>query len=137
MPQVAGNTSFRDMMSPEEAARYDAYWEQGAGSYEMVKLPNGNKMEVIKQGKQLSTRQRLQAPPGTRSITDVKYGENGEMYYRQTIFDEYGRRIGNNDFTDHNRPEVPTHTIPHHHPNSANDPMQHGKGVLGLHPETP
>lgn len=26
----SGNSSFRDMVSPEEAARYDAYWKQGA-----------------------------------------------------------------------------------------------------------
>ena len=130
-------TSFRDMMSPEEAARYDEYWGQGAGSYRNVKLSDGTKIEIIFNGKKPSTRQRLQAPPGTKSITDVKYGKNGEMYYRETIFDEYGRRIGNNDYSDHGRPNIPSHTIPHHHPNSPNDPSHHGDGVPGLHPNTP
>ena len=128
---------FRDMMSPEEALRYDEYWSQGAGSYRNVKLPDGTKMEVIFNGKNPSTRQRLQAPPGTKSITDVKYGKSGEMYYRETIFDEYGRRIGNNDYSDHGRPDIPSHTIPHHHPNSPSDPSHHGDGVPGLHPNTP
>lgn len=133
-----GETSFRDMMSPEEAAKYDGYWSQGAGSYINIKDPKGNKVEIIASSGEIpSTRQRLQASPGNRSITDVKYGENGEMYYRETIFDEYGRRIGNNDYTDHGRPDIPSHTIPHHHPNSSKDPSQHGDGVPGLHPNMP
>jgi len=68
---------------------------------------------------------------------DVKYGTNGEMYYRETIFDDYGRRIGNNDFTDHGRPDIPAHTIPHHHANVWQNPSQHGPATPGLHPDTP
>ena len=66
--------TFRDLMSPEEANRYDDYWRQGAGSYDNKKLSDGTKKEVIKGWKnKLSTRQRLQMPPGTRSIMDIKY----------------------------------------------------------------
>ncbi len=133
----SGSKSFRDLMAPEEAIRYDNYWKQGSGSFKNIKLPDGSKVEVINNGSVLSTRQRLQVAPGTRSITDVKYGSDGNMYYRETIFDQYGRRIGNNDYTDHGKPYVESHTIPHHHPNQATNPNQHGKGVPGLHPETP
>ncbi len=66
---------------------------------------------------------------------DIKYGENGQMYYRETIFDSFGRRIGNNDFTDHGTPHI--HSNPHYHSNSPLDPQAHGSGVPGLHPSTP
>ena len=59
------------------------------------------------------------------------------MHYRETIFDEYGRKICTNDYTDHQRPDVPTHTNPHHHTNPSTDPSQHGKPVPGFHPNTP
>ncbi len=39
---------------------------------------------------------------------DVKLGSDGKMYYRETIFDEYGRKIGHNDYTDHGKP---IHTV--------------------------
>ena len=131
------NTSFRDMMSPEEAERYDAYWKQGAGSYQNI-TENGRMKEIIiGRENTINTRNRLQVNPGTRSIVDVKYGKNGEMYYRETIFDKFGRRIGNNDFTDHGTPEIPSHTNPHYHPNSPLDPQAHGDGIPGLHPGTP
>ncbi len=133
----SGSKNFRDLMSSEEATRYDNYWKQGSGSFNNIKLPDGTKVEVINNGNVLSTRQRLQVAPGTRSITDVKYSSDGSMYYRETIFDQYGRRIGNNDYTNHGKPYVESHTIPHHHPNPATNPNQHGKGVPGLHPETP
>ena len=59
-----------------EDKRYNAYWKQGAGSYEMKKQPNGEKIEIITRGQnEISTRQRLQVPPGIHSIIDVKYGE--------------------------------------------------------------
>ena len=125
------NTGFRDLMSTEEAARYDAYWKQGAGSYTNV---NGKEVLIVKGGG-INTRQRLQVPPGTRSIIDVKYGKSGEIYYRQTIFDQYGRKIGTNDFTNHNMPNV--YTNPHYHPNSPLDLSAHGNGIPGLHPDTP
>ena len=65
------------MMTPEEAARYDAYWKQGAGSYKNI-TENGKKTEIIiRGGDTINTRQRLQTSPGTRSIIDVKYGKNG------------------------------------------------------------
>ena len=59
------------------------------------------------------------------------------MYYRETIFDEFGRRIGNNDYTDYESPEIPSHVNPHYHPNPSTNPSQHGKGVVGLHTDTP
>ena len=130
-------SSFRDMMSPEEAARYDNYWKQGAGSYKNI-IEDGKTREIIiSSGDNINTRQRLQTSPGTRSIIDVKYGKNGELYYRETIFDQFGRRIGNNDFTDHGTPQVSSHTNPHYHPNSPLDPQAHGGGIPGLHPDTP
>ncbi len=125
------------MMTPEEAARYDAYWKQGAGSYKNI-TENGMTREIIiSSGETINTRQRLQTSPGTRSIVDVKYGKNGEMYDRETIFDQFGRRIGNNDFTDRGTPGIPSHTNPHYHPNSPLDPQAHGDGIPGLHPDTP
>ena len=126
---ISQSSSFEDLMTPEEAERYNDYWKQGAGSFE-----NRNGVEVVigKKGK-INTRQRLQVSPGTRSIFDVKYGKNG-MYYRETIFDEYGRRIGNNDYTNHGRGD---HTNPHYHANSPFDPQMHGNNTPGLHPQTP
>lgn len=130
-----GQRSFKDIMSPEEAQRYDDYWKQGAGSYKNI-VENGDKKEIIiNKGNILNTRQRLQTRPGIRSIVDIKYGENGQMYYRETIFDSFGRRIGNNDFTDHGTPYI--HANPHYHSNSPLDPQAHGSGVPGLHPSTP
>ncbi|MCY9556143.1 hypothetical protein [Paenibacillus apiarius] len=129
--------TFVDMMESAEAARYEAYWKQGAGSIQKVK-ENGKFVYKVMEGKQINTRQRLYTVPGERSIMDVKINEKtGETYMRETIFDKYGRRIGNNDFTDHGRPDIPTHTNPHYHANPATDPAQHGKGIPGLHPETP
>ena len=141
VPRTAGEgdfiTSFRDMMTSEEAARYDDYWKQGAGSYKNI-TENGKTWEIIiSNGDTINTRQRLQTNPGTRSIVDIKYGSNGEMYYRETIFDQFGRRIGNNDFTDHGMPGIASHTNPHYHPNSPLDPQAHGDGIPGIHPDTP
>ena len=65
---------------------------------------------------------------------DIKYGNNGEMYYRETIFDEFGRRIGNNDFTTYGRPD---HTNPHYHQNLSSEPHRYGSQTPGLHPQTP
>lgn len=92
-------------------------------------------MDKVQSGE--STRQRLYTVPGERSIKDVKLGENGEAYIRETIFDEYGRKIGNNDYTNHGRPDMPEHTIPHYHQNPAKNPSQHGSATPGLHPDTP
>lgn len=78
-----------------------------------------------------NTRQRMYTNPGTRSITDVKLGNKGEVYYRETIFDKYGREIGHNDYTNHSRSDHPN---PHYHPNSVNNPSQHGDVTPGLHP---
>ncbi len=77
------NKNFEDSMKElnkdndvREDKRYNAYWKQGAGSYEMKKQPNGEKIEIITRGQnEISTRQRLQVPPGIHSIIDVKYGE--------------------------------------------------------------
>ena len=126
-------TSFADLMTPQEAKRYNAYWSQGTGSYEVRE-----DLEIITtKGGKINTRQRLQVSPGIKSIKDVKYGSRGEVYIRETIFDDYGRKIGVNDYTDHNMPKVPAHTNPHYHPNDALDPSNHGKGIPGLHPDTP
>ena len=124
-------SSFRDQMSPEEVVRYDNYWKQGTGSYTII---DGNEV-IVGKGNKVNTRQRLQVSPGTRSMMDVKYGKKGEMYYRETVFDEYGRKIGTNDYTDHGMPNA--HTNPHYHTNSPLDPSEHGKPKPGLHPETP
>ncbi len=132
----SGSGSFTDMMSPEEAARYNRYWSQGTGSYQGVKV-NGKWEKIIVDGKYVNTRQRMYTNPGTRSIMDVKLGNKGEMYYRETIFDEFGRKIGHNDYTNHGRPDISSHTNPHYHPNPVNNPSQHGSGIPGLHPQTP
>jgi hypothetical protein len=113
---VGGEKPFVDQMEASEAERYRGYWEQGHRE-----VP-GN------------TRPREQTAPGTRQITDKKLSENGELYDRQTIYDRYGRRIGNNDYTDHGRPKQ--HTNPHHHKNPPTQPDKHGKPMDGLHPET-
>ena len=124
------------MMSSEEAARYDRYWSQGTGSYQGVKV-DGKREKIIVDGKYVNTRQRMYTVPGTKSIMDVKLGNKGEMYYRETIFDEFGRKIGHNDYTNHGRPDISSHTNPHYHLNPVNNPSQHGSGIPGLHPETP
>lgn len=108
--------TFTSQMSPSEAARYERYWQQQYHQH-----ANG-------------TRFRDQAPPGTRSIVDQKLSkETGEVYTRETIYDQFGRRIGNNDFTNHGRPD---HTNPHHH---TRDPItgRRGDACPGLHPQTP
>lgn len=125
------------MMEPAEAVRYESYWKQGAGSIQKIK-ENGEFVYKVMNGKNINTRQRLYTVPGERSIKDIKInGKTGETYIREIIFDKYGRRIGNNDYTDHGRPDIPSHTNPHHHPNPYNEPAQHGDGVPGLHPYTP
>lgn len=53
------------------------------------------------------------------------------VYYRETIFDKYGREIGHNDYTNHSRSDHPN---PHYHPNPVNNPSQHGDVTPGLHP---
>jgi hypothetical protein len=107
--------SLVDEMSPSEAERYRKYW--------------GERYHGHDQG----TRFRDQAAPGTRSITDQKLSsETGELYPRETIFDEYGRRIGNNDFTNHGGADHPN---PHHH---TRNPLTGERGSgSGLHPNTP
>ena len=124
------------MMSSEEAARYDRYWSQGTGSYQGVKV-DGKREKIIVDGKYVNTRQRMYTVPGTKSIMDEKLGNKGEMYYRETIFDEFGRKIGHNDYTNHGRPDISSHTNPHYHLNPVNNPSQHGSGIPGLHPQTP
>ncbi|MBM3965743.1 MAG: hypothetical protein FJ308_11860 [Planctomycetes bacterium] len=110
--------TFIDDMTPAEAARYEKYWKQGHAD-----TP-------------LNTRQREYTAPGTRIIRDEKIStETGGLYTRETIYDDFGRRIGNNDFTDHGRPNV--HPNPHHHPNTPFDPKQHGPVTPGIHPLTP
>jgi|GEM_PF-3389545 len=129
--------TFVDMMEPSEAVRYERYWKQGAGSIEKVK-ENGEFVYKVMNGKNINTRQRLYTVPGEKSIKDVKINsKTGETYIRETIFDKYGRRIGNNDYTDHGRSDIPSHTNPHYHLNPYNNPAQHGDGIPGLHPDTP
>src|SRR5437763_1144647 len=83
-----------------EGDRYQKYWEQ----------------QYHQEGK--GTRFRDQAAPGTRSVTDQKLSRTtGQLYPRETIYDEFGRRIGNNDHTNHGRSE---HADPHHH---TRDPL--------------
>ncbi len=71
------------------------------------------------------------------SIMDVKLGNKGEVYYRETIFDEFGRKIGHNDYTNHGRSDILSHTNPHYHSNPVNNLSQHGSGIPELHPQTP
>lgn len=127
---IEGGTysSLRDLMTPEEAARYDRYWSQGTGTIQGVK-EDGNWVKKIMNGDYENTRQRMYTNPGTRSIMDVKLGSDGNMYYRETIFDEFGRKIGHNDYTDHGRAN---HANPHYHSNAVNEPSQHGVPTLGL-----
>ena len=102
-------------MEAAEAARYRAYWSQEL---------NG------------ATRQRLQVAPGYDCITDVKLSsQTGQPYLRQTIYDNYGRAIGVNDFTDHGRSLV--HTDPHYHTLDPLDNFSHSSPLPGLHPNTP
>ena len=121
---------FVDMMDAEEALRYKKYWKQGAGSIQKFK-ENGEDVFKVMQGKDINTRQRLYTVPGEGSIKDVKInGKTEETYLRETKFDKCGR-IGNDDYTDHGRPDISSHTNPY------NEPAQHGDGVPGLHPDTP
>lgn len=62
---------------------------------------------------------------------------NGEVYTREIIFDKYGRKIGNNDYTNHGWPDIPGYIIPHYHQNSVDNLPQHGLAVPGLHPDIP
>lgn len=112
----AQSGTFVDEMSAREAAQYRAYWAQ---DYNPVN----------------STRLRTYTTPGTRSIIDQKLSSTGEVYSRQTIYDQFGRRIGNNDFTSHGRPLE--HANPHYHPDPWNNPTQHGPVTPGIHPDTP
>jgi hypothetical protein len=48
-----------------------------------------------------------------------KLSRTGEVYQRQTIYDEFGRKIGSNEFSVHGRPR--DHTNPHHHTNDKNE----------------
>ena len=128
--------SFMDLMDANEAKRYKNYWQQGIGSYQNNNI-NG-KIETIiwdKKTKRINTRPRLYTIPGVRSIIDVKLGSKGEIYYRETIFDKFGRKLGVNDYTDHDDPKK--HTNPHHHPNPVEKPSEHKKIKPGLHPDTP
>ena len=132
--------SLRDMMSPEEAERYDNYWKQGVGSYENFIIDGKKTERIMGRHNKINTRQRLQVPPETRSIIDVKYsdGKDDYMYYRETIFDDFGRYIGNNDYTNHNRPDIKGHTSIHHHYNdSTTQNVVHSSPIPGLHPYTP
>ncbi|MCO6459130.1 MAG: hypothetical protein J5I93_27795, partial [Pirellulaceae bacterium] len=120
----AGGGTFIDDMTPSEAKRYEKYWKQ-----RHVDIRDGA-------GIPINTRQREYTTPGTRSIVDQKISsETGQVYPRETIYDDFGRRIGTNDLTDHGRPNV--HPNPHHHPNTPFDPKQHGPVTPGLHPLTP
>lgn len=102
-------------MPASDAERYERYWSEGYAA--------------------AGSRQRDQATPGTRSIKDQKLsGETGVVYTRETIYDEFGRRIGNNDFTDHGRQG--THSVPHHHTRDALTGQRDGP-FPGLHPQTP
>lgn len=105
-----------------EQERYQKYWEQDYSN------SDGQ-----------NTRQRDQVPPGTDSITDQKKSSSSdEVYERETVYDEYGRRVGNTDYTDHGRPDV--HDNPHHHSNPPIGPGnqgQHGPAEPGVHPLSP
>lgn len=108
-------------MEPTEAARYERYWRQ-------------NYKDEFEGA--LNTRQRDYTVPGTRSIKDQKYSSTTEeLYTRETIYDQFGRKIGTNDYSSHGRPNE--HTNPHHHSNPWNDPKKHKPVFPGLHPETP
>ena len=117
-PVAKGTQGLRSLMTADDAARYNAYWAQ-----------------------QLSgpTRQRLKVAPGTRRIADVKLStQTGQPYVRQTIYDEYGRATGVNDFTTHGRPQA--HTDPHYHAIDSQNwkgGVPHGPATPGLHPDTP
>ena len=113
------NTIVHDM-DASEAARYQRYWEQDIN-------PNYKGSP--------NTRERTYTTPGTRSIIDQKLSNTGELYKRETIYDQFGRRIGNNDYTNHGKPHH--HESPHHHPNPWQNPTQHGPNTPGLHPNTP
>jgi RHS repeat-associated protein len=113
------NTIVHDM-DASEAARYQRYWEQDI-NLNYKGSPN--------------TRERTYTTPGTRSIIDQKLSNTGELYKRETIYDQFGRRIGNNDYTNHEKPHH--HESPHHHPNPWQNPTQHGPNTPGLHPNTP
>ena len=111
--------TFVDQMTQEEAERYERYWSQD------YRDPYRKKK---------NTRDRRYAAPGTRSIRDRKLGKNGDTYDRETIYDQYGRKIGTNDCTNHGRGDHPN---PHHHSNPWQDPDMHGRFIPGLHPQTP
>jgi hypothetical protein len=80
--------TFIDDMSPAEAKRYEDYWH------------HNNPGNVT---------------PGIRKTTDttVPSSRAGEVYSRDTYYDEFGRRRASTDYTDHSMPDH--HTNPHDH----------------------
>ena len=66
-------------MTPAEAARYEKYWGQGHAN-----VPH-------------NTRPREFAAPGTKSIKDPKLSNTGEVYTRETIYDDFGGRKGGDE----------------------------------------
>ncbi|MBN1852512.1 MAG: hypothetical protein JW829_07295 [Pirellulales bacterium] len=110
---VAPAKPFVEQMTPAEAARYRAYWESRPSN---------------------PVRFRDQAAPGTQTIRDPKIStETGEVYMRESIYDQFGRRIGTNEYTTHGRTD---HTLPHYHTRNPITGQREGP-FPGLHPETP
>lgn len=110
---------FEDQMTSDEAVRYRKYWGQDYS--EQRSTPN--------------TRCRQQVSPGTKSIMDYKIGTTNDGYYgyyRETIYDHFGRKIATVDYTVHNLPK--DHTNPHYHRNSPLHPEQHGHVEHGDYP---
>ena len=75
-------------MEPEEAARYQAYWQREAP---------------------------VQVEPGTRVVDGMKLSSDGVTQYRSVSFyDEFGRLEGQTHYTTH--PSLPGfHPDPHYH----------------------
>lgn len=87
---------FRDQMSPEEAARYDEYWQRYAPD---------------------------QVTPGTTRMDHTRIsGRTGRVEDSRVIYDKFGRQRYRVDKTDHMRPE--NHSNPHLHERTYNPSPQ-------------
>lgn len=88
--QPSTSPTFMSLMSPAEAARYQAYWQN---------------MEAP-----------VQVSPGwTTRLVDVVPSSQpgGGIYTRIAYYDRFGRMVGRTDVGHHGRPDV--HPVPHHH----------------------
>jgi hypothetical protein len=91
-PDAAGSRTFVDDMSPLEAARYEKYWSHRKENPQQL---------------------RPQVTPGVRVVERYKRSLDGdEVYLSVEYYDEFGRFLGEDQYTTHGRDG---HSVPHGH----------------------